>query len=268
MVAAVRQHSLTWAPFQPSRLERFVMPAVVTALLVIVALVVRLAATPAHPSVRIADGDFSKYLDAYDTRPPTDVEPAWTPRPSPDIDESARAVRIGARIIDVEVASVAQGMWMTPAYQGDRTAQEQARRAAPVVAAYAGELSALLADAPDQDYAAALFSRVMTQAQLVATPAWSEVRVGRQEAISFHPDFIALGNWLEAARIAAARGNRGFFDMPASRAEAANLTAIAVPSERSRDALARVQRLMPDGRAGNLVVLERALTNALRALAN
>lgn len=244
------------------------MPTVVTALLVIVALVVRFAATPPHPTVRIADGDFSKYLDAYDTRLPTDVEPAWTPQPSPDVGESARAVRIGARIIDVEVACQAQGTWVMPAYHGDRTAQAQERRDAPVVAAYAGELSALLADAPDQEFAASLFSRVMTQAQLVATPALSEVHYGRQAALSFRPDFIALGNWLEAARIAAARGNRGFFDMVASRAEAANLTTIAAPSERSRDALARVQRLMPDGRAGNLVVLERALTDALRALAN
>jgi len=244
------------------------MPGVVGALLVIVTLVVRLAATSAHPTVFIADGDFSKYLDAYDTRLPTDVEPTWTPQPSPDISESARAVRIGARIIDVEVASVAQGMWVTPAYHGDRAAQAEVRRDAPVVAAYAGEVSALLAEAPDQDFAAALFSRVMTQAQLVATPTWSEIRVGRQAALTFHPDFVALGNWLEAARIAAARGNRGFFDMPASRAEAENLTGVAPLSEPSRSALALVQRLMPDGRAGNLVVLERALTGALRALAN
>jgi hypothetical protein len=150
----------------------------------------------------------------------------------------ARAVRIGVRVTDLEIAAAA----------GDTA---RARAAAAGAAA--------LLDAVPAGGAAALAYRALGAAPDAALLAAAR----RDAAATAGAEAFALGAWLEAARVAAARRDGAFFRSPASRAAVARASTLV-----ARGGAAEVDRMAAEAsrEPPDWAALAGALTAALRAL--
>jgi hypothetical protein len=143
----------------------------------------------------------------------------WTASRTPDevLDPHARAVRIGARITALETAAAA-------------------RDSAAVRRAAAG-VGALLDPLPAAGPAASLYAELGRRAGEPAAATRALRERGRRTAARLAgEDGVALGAWAEAARLAAARRDQGFFRSDATH--------------RALDRAARDSRLTPTARAG------------------
>jgi hypothetical protein len=250
------------------------LTAPIVALLLVLVSLVAVQGYLRHASIdaaagRFGAGDYADLLSDRGNGPlATDWRSAWLPTPTmAAMSERARAVRVGARVIDLELSARARNGAIAAAYyRGDPAATAVFTRQSPLIAAFAGEITATLADVPEAAASAGLYARVVGMAHRPATIN-SELYYGRKALLDFQPRYLAIGNWLEAARVAAQRGDRAFFNTPESRAALLVLASTTTIPPDARPLVDRLLRLMPDGRAGNLAVLEPALTGALRALA-
>jgi hypothetical protein len=213
-------------------------------------------------------GDYVTLLsDPTGSGLPAELTPVWTPAPAEDakLPETVRAVRIGARMADLEIAAYARNR---RASYGplDSAAGAVVHRNSALVAAFAAELAASLDSVPDGARAAALYRFIQGRGEREATVSLQDR--ARRASLGFHPRLLALGNWLETARIAALRGDRVFLTSPECRAEAEEAVSLPGLSRDARSALERVRGLIVAGAIGDLDALEQALTDALRATAN
>lgn len=141
----------------------------------------------------------------------------WTAARAPDeaLDPRARAVRIGARITDLEAAAAAR----------DSLSVRQA----------AADVGALLGALPAAGPAASVYEEVGRRAgEPPAALAPVRERGRRTAARLAGEDGVALGAWAEAARLAAARRDAGFF-----RARATHRTLERAARDRALPAGAR-----------------------------
>ncbi|HEX6536628.1 MAG TPA: hypothetical protein VF041_18725 [Gemmatimonadaceae bacterium] len=160
----------------------------------------------------------------------------------------ARAVRIGARVAELELAV-------------------RARDSA--AARLAAELAALLEPIPASAPAVGIYRQVAGRAGAPPNELAALLARGRVAAASLAgADLVELGAWLETARVAAARHDAAFFREPASRAMLdraaglATLPATARQSLRSIESSITASDAHPDWSA-----VEDALTGVLRTLA-
>jgi hypothetical protein len=124
----------------------------------------------------------------------------WTAARSPDetLDPHARAVRVGARITDLEAAAAA----------GDSLGARQA----------AADLGALLGALPAGGPAASVYGELRRRAGEPAAALAPLRQRGRRTAARLAgEEGVALGAWAEGARLAAARRDEGFFRSDAAR---------------------------------------------------
>ncbi|HET7585059.1 MAG TPA: hypothetical protein VFK13_09130 [Gemmatimonadaceae bacterium] len=181
--------------------------------------------------------------------------------------ERATAVRIGARIVDLDIMAWARNAIAAPSYYGDTAAMIAVVHESAFIAAFGAELSAMLDSLPRGDVAAVYYRRVQDEAHRLATVDDAELRMGRLTASVVRPEYLSLGSWLEAGRVAALRGDSAFFMTPESEAE--SVAALCLPLPRSaRSALQRVPRLVQPDSPRDFAALERAFTSALRAVAD
>jgi hypothetical protein len=227
---------------------------------------------PIDMSGAVAIGDYATLLfDPDGVGLPFDLAPAWTASDSSttSISGNARAARIGARLIDLEIAARARNAHGSAAYYDqDPWAIAFVQANAALVASYAGELASNLDHVSQGDYAAYLFRYTESEGKRVATISSGVITMARRRTLFYRPRFIALGNWLEAARVAALRGDRTFLARPECLAEATKAPTISGLSPAGRIALERVRALMPTDSTTDLDALERALTDALYAVTN
>lgn len=114
------------------------------------------------------------------------------------LDPRARAVRIGARITDLEAAAAA----------GDSLAARQA----------AADVGALLGALPAAGPAASVYDELRRRAGESAQATAPVRERGRRTAARLAgEDGVALGAWAQAARLAAGQGDAGFFRARATR---------------------------------------------------
>jgi hypothetical protein len=158
----------------------------------------------------------------------------------------ARAVRLGARLVDLDLA---------------------VRGRHPETAALASETAALLDGIGAATPAARIYREVARRAGEPATELEPLLNEGR-EVVPFYAgeERVKLGSWVEAARIAAANRDRRFF---ASRATRSQLEQVARDSSlpaSARLALLRVRTEVESSRKLDWTALERDLTALLREL--
>ena len=159
----------------------------------------------------------------------------------------ARAIRLGARLVDLELAARA----------GDRV----------TTGVTATDIAVLAEGLPAGGVVGALHRNIARRAGEPAsqlTPALADGRVAAARLAG--EDLVRLGVWLEAARIAAARRNADFFRADHGRALLDVSTSDVGLGEPARQALDRVDAAMPASGAPEWGTLERALTDALRVL--
>jgi hypothetical protein len=107
----------------------------------------------------------------------------------------ARAVRVGARLVDLELQVAA----------GDSAAAQTAR-----------DVAALLAPVPGSGPATTIYADVAARAGAVPDTLRALLAGGWREATALVPHEAALrGAWLETARVAAVRHDTAFFRAPA-----------------------------------------------------
>lgn len=194
------------------------------------------------------------------------------------------AVRVGARMVDLETASFARKKTAYAAWPGvpaalwavfhdipysnwpiDPTASQRVKLESAHVEASAGEITELLAAAPLGGNAAWAFRRVQDE-------AWDwvdseDVAYAHRSSRVLPTDLVELGSWLEASRIAALDGDTLFFAKPAVRAEAAAALRTRKLSDPQRQALREAMALSGARSAADVAALEEALTKALWLLA-
>jgi len=217
-------------------------------------------------------GDYVSLMSDY-TGPglPVGLVQVWLPASSASaaLSREVRAVRVGARMADLElVALVRNGYARASYYDRDPIAITIVRLNSMAVSAFARELATSLEQIPGGATSAALYRYIEREGHDFATVSYAALRLGRQAALPYHPQFIALGNWLEASRVAALRGDRAFLALPECQAEAGRAVSLPGLSPAGRAALERVRQLMLTTPEADLDALERALTDALQILAN
>jgi hypothetical protein len=180
----------------------------------------------------------------WDAAPWTAVRAADAP-----LDPRVRAVRVGARLTDLQAAAAARDV------AGTRQA--------------AADVQALLAPLPAAGPAAAVYGEVRRRAGEPAAALEPALARGRRSAARLAgEEGVALGAWAEAARLAAARHDAAFFraratrqalaragrlDLPAARAALDRLRAISDPPDWAslqRDATALLAAAGQQGGAG------------------
>lgn len=262
-------------PDRRSLVERW--PGVVVAILAVLGVAALIAAVVCargwwhHREVTdpsVVRGDYVTLLsDPTGSGLPAELTPVWTPAPAEDatLPETVRAVRIGARMADLGIAAYARNR--RASYSPlDSASSAIVHRSSALVATFAAELAASLDSVPDGARAAALYRFIQRRGEREATVSLQDR--ARRAALGFHPRLLALGNWLETARVAALRGDRAFLASSECRAAADEAVSLRGLSRESRTALERVRGLIVAGAIGDLDTLEQALTDALRAAAN
>jgi hypothetical protein len=174
--------------------------------------------------------------------------PAWSEvrGPSDALSARARAVRIGARIVDLDLL----------ARTGDPAATRVALQAAALLDAVpAGGVAAsafrALADQDADAMSSDAFGQAVTFAEQVA--GVTEVRAGA---------------WLEAARMAASVSDASFFERARIQAARRAISSLAGLSAPARAALDELDRLLVDAPAPDWPAIESALSALLRELAS
>ena len=177
-----------------------------------------------------------------------DGEPWSTMRGSSDgLAPRARAIRLGARLVDLELAARA----------GDRL----------TTGVTATDVAVLAEGLPAGGVVGAAHRDIARRAGEPATRLGPALAAGRVAAAKLAgEDLVALGAWLEAARIAAARRNADYFRASHGRALLARGASDVGLGDHARQALRRVDAVVPTDGVPEWDALERALTDALRVL--
>ena len=199
---------------------------------------------------------------------PGALTPAWSPGAMDGRSSNeARAVRIGARLADIEIVAHQRFAHGVRAYYGrDSTALAivagSSERAAAIIADLIRELDRI----PGGDVTVQWYQEVERLARL---RDYFHLRAVEARATlpRVRPRFVATGFWLEYARVAARRGDTAFFRQPESQVVTAEARRLPGLSSQARAALGDVQLLVASESPVDMVVLERALTSALVALA-
>jgi hypothetical protein len=166
---------------------------------------------------------------------------------SASLSAQARAVRVGARLVDLQAAIGA----------GDSTP-----------ALIAGDIIALLTPLPASAPIVAVF-RDITRPDATAQDRALLLARGRPAAAQLAGQAaVADGAWLEAARLAAARHDAAFFDSSVSRDHFARLAPILHGNPEDSGALGAARVALGDHRAADWAALERALSWLLREMAS
>ncbi len=221
-----------------------------------------------RPKMEIPVGDFTRYFTAHQGDGlPVMLNPGFALAvDGPGTSSRARAVRVGARIVDVEVAARAREQWAGPAYyQRNPIALANVAYNSDLVARIADSLVVALRQVRGARNAARYYGYVRYDGERGATVGY-ELELGRRSALVFRPTMLALGNWLEAARVAALRGDRKFFAQPACLVMAERAPKLSGISRDARRALANVQALLVPEPPADSMFLARALTGALATL--
>jgi hypothetical protein len=156
----------------------------------------------------------------------------------------ALAVRIGACITDLSLATST----------GDSTARE-------IVASIIRTLS----EVDGSTSAIAKYRRVEAELRAGERPREEQLRdAARSAAVATGQPATRAGAWVQAARVAAARRDRGFFAHEASRAVLDSIATVELP-EPAAEAVVRVRREASD-RDPDWPALHGALTELLGAL--
>lgn len=179
--------------------------------------------------------------DAWNSGPWTSTRGASDP-----LTRATRAVRLGAHLVDLDLA----------ARTGDA-------RAGPLAASIAALLDGVPAGAP----AAAIYRSVSRRAAVPSDSLTGLLERGRVATSELAGgDLVALGAWVEAARIAAARHDARFFQDDASRDMLARAERLSDVSPAVRPVVDSVRRAATSS-APEWPRLERQLTALLAALA-
>lgn len=158
----------------------------------------------------------------------------------------ARAVRLGALLVDLELA---------------------VQRGDTVAARVAADVGVLLEAIPAAGPVSAMYRDIGQRAG--GAPRDLEpllTEAGSAAAKLADPDLVRLGAWVEAARVAAAAHDAGFFRARQSRATLADAGTLAGLTEPARAALGRVHATLVAERAPDWSALGRDLTELLRML--
>ena len=178
----------------------------------------------------------------WDGRPWSSVRGVEQP-----VTASARATRLGARLVDLDLAV-------------------QARDTA--AAALAGDIGALLEALPAAAPVTAMYRDIGQRAG--APPEELKpllVQAGAAASQLAGPDRARFGAWVEAARIAAARGDTTFFRAAETRTALDRARGVAGLPEAARAIVPRLDSTLTLERAPDWSALERDLTALLGELA-
>lgn len=169
------------------------------------------------------------------------LAPEWsaTRGVSDSLSERGRAVRIGALLVEFERASA----------RDDSTAQR-----------WADAIAALLANRPDGIDVAAIFAVGGAAARL------PDARHKLAPLVRAAP--MAVGGWLQAARVASAAGDAGFFASAKSRESLAMLLVMSGVSPEVEAALDRLEKLLSRRGRPDFAVVADALVLIQTELAN
>ena len=225
-------------------------------------------ATRPRPTAERPAGDYATYFGkGVGSGLPVALIPGFALAvDGPGVSSRARAVRLGARIVDLEVVARARDEASDAAYyHRDPIALASVAYNSDLVVRFADSLVSTLRAAGGSENAERLYAYVAYEGRRGATVG-GELGMARRFLRSAEPGFVALGNWIEAARVAALRGDREFFTSWPSTAMAARAPTIAgIPAE-ARSSLADVRTLLSAGLPTDSVAVTRALTQALTAL--
>ncbi len=158
----------------------------------------------------------------------------------------ARAGRLGARLVDLELA---------------------VQRRDTAAASVAADVGALLEAVPAAGPVGAMYRDIGARAG--AAPSDLDpllAQAGSAAARLAGPDLVQLGAWAEASRIAAATHDAAFFEARPSRAMLARASALPGLTEPARAAIARLQAELAAERTPEWSALGRDFTELLRAL--
>lgn len=158
----------------------------------------------------------------------------------------ARAIRVGARLADLELL---------------------ARTRDPRAAETATEIVALLEEQPGAGAAAASIEPLherLRRGAVVEPGMIAGARVAATAAVG--DEAAAVGMWLEAARVAAARRDAEFFRHRESRAALEGARGSQVVRSVSPEAIVRLEQLLDPDRSLAWDQIQRELTNLLAAL--
>jgi hypothetical protein len=179
----------------------------------------------------------------WDGRPWSSVRGAEQP-----LTPRARAIRLGARLVDLELAVAVRD---------------------PAAANLAGDIAALLEALPAAGPVTAMYrdiARDDSASSQDLEPLLAQA--GTAAARLAGADPTRLGAWAEAARIAAARRDAGFFRAEQTRAALEQASNLLDPAEPARAAVQRLRAALAPERAPDWSALERDLTELLRGLAS
>jgi hypothetical protein len=184
------------------------------------------------------------------------------------LSETARAVRIGARMADLRIMGGARNWLASRAYfEHDSAAIDEVERHSATIETMASELAAMLGSVPGGARGAALYRVIEREGSDKATLDPSVLDAARAASLEYHPRRVALGNWLEATRVAALRGDTAFLESAECSAEAEASVSLPGLPVAGRAALMHVRDIIVTNPNENLGELERAATYALRVLA-
>jgi hypothetical protein len=161
---------------------------------------------------------------------------------------TARAARLGARLVDLEVAL---------------------RTRDTTVAELTAEITALVEDLPAAGPVAALYRDVGQRAGTGALPQELEPLLTRARVAATRlagADLVQLGAWAEAGRLAAAQRNAAFFRARESRSLLERAPGLANLPAAAHPVLQRLQSDLPAGGLPEWSALEADLTELLRVL--
>jgi hypothetical protein len=247
-----------------------------------VLLIRRYSAPPPPPPP--AATDYLTYLTTPDAGIPVLLAHGWIPDSSRSVSGEIAAIRVGARMVDLETAALSRKKAGYAAWPGvqiavwavfhdipyvnwpiDRKARAAVRLESEHVFRYAGELTELFSGTPLGGGAAWEFRRVQNE-------AWDWVNL--DDVASAHKasrvmprDQVALGSWLESARIAALESDTAFFANASVRAEAQRALALPGVSTQARTAMRDAVAHMGARSSLEFAALEERLTLALWLLA-
>jgi len=234
----------------------------------LLALMAAVLAKRPHPTVERPAGDYASYLEKdVGTGLPVALNPGFAIAvDGPGTSSRARTVRLGARIVDLEVVALARNEASDAAYyHRDPVALATVAYNSDLVVQLADSLVSTLRAVGGSVNAERLYTYVAYDGRRGATVG-RELEMARMALRSAEPRFVALGNWIEAARVAALRGDREFFaSWPSTTMAARAPTMAGVPAD-ARAALAEVRTLLAAGLPADSVAVARALTRAIVAL--
>lgn len=179
--------------------------------------------------------------------PGWDASPWGTTRGAGDpLTPEARAVRLGVRVVDVELA---------------------VRGLDPATAQLATETAMLLEGIPGAAPAASIYREVSRRAGEPAEALEPLLRDGREVVPQLAgEERVRLGAWIESARIAAATRDRGFFASRATRSQLERMARDPSLPPAARSAAARIQAEVGSGAGVDWAVMDRDLALVLRVL--